>query len=361
MRPNTVTILAADIKESTPLYVRLGDEAAYHLVRQVLGVLRQGIEVNGGREFNAVGDAILVAFGSLAAAVECAVSMQREIVEFNAQNPEQLMGVGIGLSTGEPIEHEGEYFGSTVNTAARLMGIARAGQILVPDMLKAILASRKGFGWRNLGEQTLRGLGPMRLWEVVWREVATDSSAVEPLPPGESRANEDRAGSTETHMLSILFVDVVDSTPISEQIGDAAYREQSRALDAAMRAAIRAVGGRPVEGKVLGDGVMGVFHSATAGIEAALQCREAASKSELDLHLGLNAGDVIDEGDNVYGWAVNLAARICTASAAGEILVSETVRSLARASVSARFEDRGLHDLKGIEEPQRLYAVRAGL
>ena len=67
----------------------------------------------------------------------------------------------------------------------------------------------------------------------------------------------------------------------------------------------------------------------------------------------------IDEGDNVFGWAVNLASRVCGASAPGEVLVSETVRALARGSGGLRFDDRGLHELKGIEEPQRLFAVRS--
>ena len=76
------------------------------------------------------------------------------------------------------------------------------------------------------------------------------------------------------------------------------------------------------------------------------------------LHVGVHAGDVIREGDNVYGGAVNIASRISALSAAGEILVSDTVRSLARTSVEYPFDDRGEHALKGIADPVRLYAVR---
>ncbi len=62
----------------------------------------------------------------------------------------------------------------------------------------------------------------------------------------------------------------------------------------------------------------------------------------------------------MYGGAVNIASRICDLSANDEILVSATVRDLARTSAGVAFEDRGEHALKGIEEPHRLYAVRAG-
>ena len=84
------------------------------------------------------------------------------------------------------------------------------------------------------------------------------------------------------------------------------------------------------------------------------------ANSELQLHLGIHAGDVIREGDNVYGGAVNIAARIAGTSAPGEVLVSDTVRSLARTSAGVAFHDRGEHNLKGVGEPQRLFAVRGG-
>jgi adenylate cyclase len=76
------------------------------------------------------------------------------------------------------------------------------------------------------------------------------------------------------------------------------------------------------------------------------------------LHIGLHAGDVIREGDNVYGGAVNIASRICGLCAPGEVLVSATVRDLARTSAGVGFDDRGEQALKGIEDGVRVYAVR---
>jgi adenylate cyclase len=69
---------------------------------------------------------------------------------------------------------------------------------------------------------------------------------------------------------------------------------------------------------------------------------------------------VIREENNVYGGAVNIAARVASEAAAGETLVSATVRELARTSASVSFDDRGEHELKGVAEPVRLFAVREG-
>ena len=158
----------------------------------------------------------------------------------------------------------------------------------------------------------------------------------------------------------ILFADIVDSTALTERLGDEAFRAKARGLDGAMRAAIRDNGGTPVEGKTLGDGVLAVFTSAKQAIACAQACHEAASAAGLALHAGIHAGDVIREADNVYGGAVNIAARVASASAAGETLVSATVRELARTSAGVVFEDRGEQALKGVGEPVRVWAVREG-
>ena len=161
----------------------------------------------------------------------------------------------------------------------------------------------------------------------------------------------------------ILFADIADSTALTERLGDAAFRAKARELDVALRSVIREHAGTPIEGKLLGDGVLAVFTSARQAIEAALACGRAGNDAGLPLHLGLHAGDVTrekdpDGRDNVYGGAVNVASRISGLLAPGEVLISETVRSLARTSAGVRFEDRGEQALKGIGEPVRVWTVR---
>jgi class 3 adenylate cyclase len=160
----------------------------------------------------------------------------------------------------------------------------------------------------------------------------------------------------------ILFADIADSTALTERLGDAAFREKARELGPSLRAQIRESGGTPVEGPTLGDGILATFASARQAIEGALACARAGDQAGLPLHLGIHAGDVSrekdpDGRDNVYGGAVNIAARISGLSAPGEVLVSETVRSLARTSAGVRFEDRGERELKGVGEAVRVWAV----
>ena len=161
-------------------------------------------------------------------------------------------------------------------------------------------------------------------------------------------------------MTAILFADIAESTALTEQLGDTAFRAKARELDTSLRAIIRECSGTPVEGKLVGDGVLAVFTSARQAIECALRCDAASQPLGLRLHLGIHAGDVIREGNNVYGGAVNIAARIAGVSAPGEVLVSDTVRGLARTSAGVSFDDRGEHVLKGVADPQRLFAVRGG-
>ena len=156
----------------------------------------------------------------------------------------------------------------------------------------------------------------------------------------------------------ILFTDIVDSTALTERLGDAAFRERARACDEKLRAAVRAHGGTPVEGKLLGDGILALFTSAGGAIDAARACIEGACDAGVELHAGIHAGDVISEGGNVYGGAVNIAARISALSVANEVLVSATARDLARTSAGVDFDDRGTHDLKGVGEPVRIFAVK---
>ena len=174
-----------------------------------------------------------------------------------------------------------------------------------------------------------------------------------PRPPREEVPGTQPATGTAV----ILFTDIVDSTALTERHGDTAFRTSSRGLDDAIRTAMREKGGTPVAGKVLGDGVMAVFQSAAHAIDCANACLAVAAAAGLELHIGLHAGDVIHEDGNVYGGAVNIASRVCGLSQPGEILVSSTVRDLARTSSTVEFDDRGEHPVKGLADPVRVLAV----
>jgi class 3 adenylate cyclase/pimeloyl-ACP methyl ester carboxylesterase len=174
--------------------------------------------------------------------------------------------------------------------------------------------------------------------------------------PGAGGATRD--GQTSRNTVVILFVDVVDSTGLTEKYGDSWFRDRSGKLEERLRTIIGRSNGRAVEGRTLGDGVLAMFRSAQEAIDAARRSARAGDELDMPVHIGLHAGDVIRETGNIYGGAVNIASRISGLSAPGEILVSDVVRSLARTSAGVTFEDRGEQSLKGIAEPQRVFAVR---
>ena len=165
------------------------------------------------------------------------------------------------------------------------------------------------------------------------------------------------AAAAPSGMTAIFFADIANSTALTERLGDKAFREKARDLDISLRAIIRDHSGTCIDAKTLGDGVLATFASAAQAVEAAIACGSAGDELGLPLHLGLHAGDVIREENNVFGGAVNVAARISGLSSPGEVLVSDTVRSLARTSAGVTFEDRGEQALKGVGEAIRVYRV----
>ena len=156
----------------------------------------------------------------------------------------------------------------------------------------------------------------------------------------------------------LLMTDIVDSTALTEQLGDAGFRAKADPLHKEIVDVIRFYDGKRAEGNVLGDGILGVFTSTAQGLKAAISCLSVAKKNGLRLHIGLNAGDVQRDGQTVQGGAVNTVARVTGKSAPNEILVTEAVRAMARTSTSLKFIGRGTQKLKGIIEPLALYTPR---
>jgi len=157
--------------------------------------------------------------------------------------------------------------------------------------------------------------------------------------------------------LVILMTDLVDSTELTEELGDEEFRARAQQVSSGLNDYVRMHRGVHPPGNVLGDGILAVFRSAKQALACALSCSGAAEEHGMKLHIGMHAGDVLQEDRTVYGGAVNVAARITSAAAPGEILVSDTVRGLARTSTKLRFDDRGEQRLKGVAEPIRLFAL----
>jgi class 3 adenylate cyclase len=155
-------------------------------------------------------------------------------------------------------------------------------------------------------------------------------------------------------LATLLFTDLVDSTSMANRLGDTAWRELLTAHFESMRSELDRFGGREVD--TTGDGVFATFDGPARALHCADSMRRAASRQGLTIRAGVHVGEVELVGGGVRGVAVHEAARVMGKAGAGEILASETTRMLA-STAGLQFEDRGLHELKGLAGEWRLYAL----
>jgi len=184
---------------------------------------------------------------------------------------------------------------------------------------------------------------------------------------------------------TIVFTDVEGSTALNERLGDEGARAVLREHERLTREALGAHGGSEVKG--MGDGFMAWFPSATRAVECAIALQRAFddrnrvgaplgveggaggtapgagarggrpdTPEPLRVRVGINAGEPIAEGDDLFGASVIATARIAAQASGGQILASDVVRQLL-AGKGFTFADQGEHPLKGFDEPARLFEV----
>jgi class 3 adenylate cyclase len=163
------TILFTDVVGHTEMMRRLGDERGRELLREHERITREVLKQHGGAEVKTMGDGFMASFGSVTKAMDCAIVLQRAFASHTESMPEPLR-VRVGLNAGEPIEEDGDLFGSTVILASRICAQAAAGEILIPEPLRHLL-SGKSYVYADRGETMLKGFeDAVRLYEVRWRE-----------------------------------------------------------------------------------------------------------------------------------------------------------------------------------------------
>jgi class 3 adenylate cyclase/pimeloyl-ACP methyl ester carboxylesterase len=166
-------VLFTDLVGSTELMQRLGDEAAERVRRSHFRALRDAVAIRGGLEVKTLGDGLMVVFTSAVDALACAVAMQQAVHAHNQRGEDPRLDVRVGLDVGEPIPHEGDYFGTPVVVAKRLCDRARGGQIVVSELVWRLAASRGDYTFRDLGPLRLKGIAqPVAAYEVVWEPAA---------------------------------------------------------------------------------------------------------------------------------------------------------------------------------------------
>jgi class 3 adenylate cyclase len=148
-----VTLMFTDLKGSTALYERIGDARAYHLVRDHFAFLAEQIRAHEGAIVKTIGDAVMAAFADPARAVRAALAIQQHVARFNAGHGAEGIAIKLGLHKGPCIavtlNERLDYFGGTVNMAARLQGRSEGGDVVLSQALlaepevKALLAGER--------------------------------------------------------------------------------------------------------------------------------------------------------------------------------------------------------------------------
>jgi class 3 adenylate cyclase len=154
---------------------------------------------------------------------------------------------------------------------------------------------------------------------------------------------------------------MVGSTDMTQDRGDKAAQHLVRRHNTIVRNALAQHAGKEI--KHTGDGIMASFSSAASGVEAAISIQRTIAKhnaqnpnQDLHIRVGINAGEPIEEEEDLFGTTVQLAARVCARCETDQILCSNVVKELASGRGLA-FESLGAQELKGFKEQVVLYQV----
>ena len=153
-------------------------------------------------------------------------------------------------------------------------------------------------------------------------------------------------------LATVVFTDIVDSTKRADTKGDQAWRDLLEAHDTTVRSELARFRGREV--KSLGDGFLATFDGPARAIHCASALRDQLRGLQVPVRIGVHTGEVELTENDVRGIAVHIASRVAHIGGADDVLVSRTVKDLVAGS-GIKFEDFGIHTLKGIPEPWQVF------
>lgn len=164
----------------------------------------------------------------------------------------------------------------------------------------------------------------------------------------------DTAPSMDTVLTTVLFTDIVDSTPTQARLGDRAWKGLIEQHHAIVRRMLERFRGQ--EQDTAGDGFYARFDGPARAIACAKAISEAVRPLGIEVRGGLHTGECEISDGKCTGLSVSIGARVMAQAGPGEVLVSQTVKDLVAGS-DLTFDDAGEHELKGIPDRWRLYRV----
>jgi class 3 adenylate cyclase len=160
------TILFTDLKGSTSLLQEVGEGAYMGLLAEHDVIIRRSLAAWQGREIKHTGDGIMASFEDVANALRCSLAIQDGFEARQLDGPTPELRVRIGIAAGEPVDHNDDLFGSTVNLASRICDAAEPGHILTADLVHE-MGTEKGFSFGRGQDIELKGFGQVRVFELV--------------------------------------------------------------------------------------------------------------------------------------------------------------------------------------------------
>ena len=182
MNTGILTLLFTDIEGSTEKWEQEPERMAHALARHDV-LLRAVVETHRGRVIKTTGDGVYAAFGDAADCVDSAIAIQRSIADPMATAGMPL-AVRCGLHAGPALERDNDFFGSTINRAARIMGLAYGGQVLASQAVADLVADRLSVetSLRDLGDVRLKGMtGTEHVYQVVHPSLRQEFPALRSL------------------------------------------------------------------------------------------------------------------------------------------------------------------------------------
>jgi class 3 adenylate cyclase len=347
----TLTMLHTDIENSTPLTLHLREQYPAVLATHRT-LLRAAFTAHEGWEVDTQGDSFFVVFPRATQAVAAAVQIQRALTT-EPWPQGGTVRVRIGIHTGEPIQTTEGYTGLDVIRAARIKDAGHGGQVLLSASTAAIVqdALLDELHLRDIGAHRLKGLlRPERIFQLIIPGLPDNFP---PLHTLDSHPGPRSGSAWERVLTTVLFTDIIGSTERLFALGNRRWREILAPHRVLVRREFARYGGHEVD--MVGDSFFATFDSPASAIRCACAIRDGVKELGIEIRVGVHAGEVEHEGEEVIGITVHIGASVMRMAGPGEVLVSSTVKDLVVGS-GITFTARGTHTLKGLPGEWPLFA-----
>jgi eukaryotic-like serine/threonine-protein kinase len=166
-------VIFSDLVDSTALLASLGDDRMDGVRRAHVKDVEEAVTLGGGRVVKTLGDGVMSSFDSALGALRAAAAIQAAVERQDAEQGGIGIAARVGVAAGEPIADGEDLHGMSVVIASRLSSAADSGEVLVQDLVGALVASREGVSMGETREYELKGVpAPVRASDLRWRELA---------------------------------------------------------------------------------------------------------------------------------------------------------------------------------------------